>query len=120
MDSSMQNGELTAEDTPIIALLTERPLMDRFDNILGEWHELFMKKHKGYGPSAADELGLAGQWADLSRKIRHLGAWAWDGGPPPAVESPREILMDLIGHAFLAIDMIDRDVPRLGVRGERS
>jgi hypothetical protein len=55
----------------------------------------------------ADVLGLPGQFAEIWRKIWKLKRALWDGSRLVG-EQPREILLDLIGHAFLAIDMIDR------------
>lgn len=55
----------------------------------------------------ADVLGIRGQFSDIWRKIWKLKKGMWDGETLVA-EQPREILMDLIGHCFLAIDMIDR------------
>jgi hypothetical protein len=55
----------------------------------------------------ADVLGIPGQFAEIWRKIWKLKKGMWDG--VTLVNEPvREILLDLIGHAFLAIDMIDR------------
>lgn len=55
----------------------------------------------------ADVLGIPGQFAEIWRKIWKLKKGMWDGADLVG-ESVREILLDLIGHCFLAIDMIDR------------
>ena len=105
--SSSQNSQLSL-DLAIYSVGTERPLMDRFDDIMGEWHEKFMAAYKEYGPGAADVLGLAGEWAEMWRKVSKLKRPLWSGEDCLTRESEREVLMDLIGHAMLAIDMLDR------------
>ena len=55
----------------------------------------------------ADVLGVPGQFSEIWRKIWKLKKGMWDQEPLVG-EQPREILLDFIGHCFLAIDMIDR------------
>lgn len=59
------------------------------------------------GVENADVLGPQGQYAELWRKMAKLKKALWDGKPLVG-EQPREILLDFIGHCFLAIDMLDR------------
>ena len=59
------------------------------------------------GVENADVLGERGQYAELWRKMAKLKKALWDGKPLNG-EQPREILLDFIGHCFLAIDMLDR------------
>lgn len=106
MASSAQNKNLT--DAPIFSVITDPKLMKNFDDILSEWHEQFMVAYKEYGPGAADVLGLAGEWAEMWRKVSKLKRTLWAGQDNLVRESAREVLMDLIGHAMLAIDMLDR------------
>lgn len=61
------------------------------------------------GVENADVLGERGQYAELWRKMAKLKKALWDGQPLVG-EQPREILLDLIGHCFLAIDMLDRQI----------
>jgi hypothetical protein len=89
--------------------------------LVPEWVEHQQQKAKDYNSSAengpgwpssaafenADVLGIKGQFAEIWRKIWKLKKGMWDGETLVG-EQPREILLDLIGHAFLAIDMIDR------------
>lgn len=85
--------------------------LDRIQILESEWIRQFTARYLEYGEGAADELGLAGQWGDLHRKVNKLKRQLWLGDDRvPTRESPREILLDIIGHAFLAIDMIDRSM----------
>lgn len=106
MASSSQNAKLD-DKGPIYGVMTD-PVMERFDAIMGEWHQQFMVAYKEYGPGAADVLGLAGEWAEMWRKVSKLKRTLWNGQDHLVRESAREVLMDLIGHAMLAIDMLDR------------
>lgn len=59
------------------------------------------------GVENADVLGARGQYAELWRKMAKLKKSLWDGEALVG-EQPREVLLDFIGHCFLAIDMLDR------------
>jgi hypothetical protein len=74
--------------------------------LLPEWARLFVAKSNDYGETA-NHLGAAGQYADMHRKMGKLKRALWDGATLDG-EQPREILMDLIGHAFLTIHYIDK------------
>jgi hypothetical protein len=81
----------------------------RFARVIGEAMARFARKHAEYGEGAADDLGLAGQWGDLHRKTAKLRREMWGGDPiEDASEDAAQILQDIIGHAILAIDMIER------------
>jgi hypothetical protein len=73
--------------------------------------ELFARRSADYsdqdGFDPAEVLGEKGQFAEVFRKVWKLKNSMWDGRELVG-EQPREILMDLIGHALLAIEMIDR------------
>lgn len=77
------------------------------DDLIPEWQVLFSSKHGDYGDGAT-YLGTAGQFADIYRKVTKLKRSLWDGEALNG-EQPREVLLDLIGHCFLTIDMIDRE-----------
>jgi hypothetical protein len=69
----------------------------------------FAEGYAEYGPGAADEMGLAGQWGDLYRKIKKLRPVMWEGDAERLTrETPDQILQDIIGHCLLALEMIDR------------
>jgi hypothetical protein len=74
--------------------------------LLQEWLKHHLDKNREYG-NTADELGAAGQYSDMSRKMGKLKRALWDGQTLTS-EQPREILMDLIGHCFLTIHYIDQ------------
>lgn len=87
------------------------------NSLVQEWIELFLEKNSDYnsaptpgfpeGFENADVLGIQGQFAEIWRKIWKLKKAMWDDQELTG-EQPREVLLDLIGHAFLAIDMMDR------------
>lgn len=80
-------------------------------SLLQEWRDLFLKKNADYEAGGFENhrvLGIKGQFADIWRKIAKLKAALWDG-KELTQEPPREVLMDLIGHCFLTIAMIDRE-----------
>jgi hypothetical protein len=81
--------------------------------ILPAFVERFVQKSLHYGPGNANVLGPAGQFADIWRKIGPLRRALWDG-EELTQESPREICVDLIGHALLTIDMLMQGVGRRG------
>lgn len=75
------------------------------ESTLEEWLQHFLSKQTDYGDRAND-LGLAGQYAELSRKFIKLRRAMWDGHELTQ-ESLREVLMDLIGHGFLSLMYVD-------------
>jgi hypothetical protein len=78
------------------------------DELVPEWQVQFAGKNADYGAESAAILGAAGQYADMNRKMTKLKRSLWDGEDLTG-EQPREILLDLIGHCFLTIDMIDKE-----------
>jgi len=77
------------------------------DELIPEFDLQFRGKHRDYGDGAAT-LGTAGQFADIYRKVTKLKRSLWEHQTLSG-EQPREVLMDLIGHCFLTIDMLDRE-----------
>jgi len=67
-----------------------------------EWLEEFARKARDYGNEDEFNLGLAGQYADMSRKFKKLRRAMWDGKELTG-EQPAEILHDLIGHAWITL-----------------
>lgn len=79
------------------------------ESLYPEWRDLFLEKNAGYGEMHRDEgLGLKAQYLDMHRKVGKLRRAWWDG-LPIGKETDREVLMDLIGHCFLALSLIDED-----------
>jgi len=81
--------------------------------IIPAFAQRFVEKSLHYGDANANVLGPAGQFADIWRKIGPLRRALWDG-EELTQEGPDEICRDLIGHAFLTIDMIQQKVDRRG------
>ncbi len=95
--------------------LLPHPQAGRIANqYLPEWRRLYLAKAAEYGEHA-DGLGLMGQYAEIHRKIGKLKKvmWdqqiAWKAGQPVdglAFEKIDEVIFDMIGHLFLALDYI--------------
>jgi hypothetical protein len=77
------------------------------NRLVGEWQDKFIEKQHDYGDDA-NQLGLAGAFVDIHRKSAKLKRALWDHQVLIG-EQPREILLDLIGHCFLTIALIDRE-----------
>lgn len=73
----------------------------------------FIGKSVQYGPNNANTLGPAGQFSDIWRKVGPLRRALWEG-ETLYQEGPDEICMDLIGHCFLTVDMLNEKVDRRG------
>lgn len=76
------------------------------DHILQQIRDHMNEGFKQYGTEAHRELGVRGQFSDIWRKIAPLKRALWEGEELPK-EQPREICLDLIGHAILTIMMLD-------------
>lgn len=83
--------------------------------LLSQFAHHAAEKAKDYDSGDGQEnhrvLGIRGQFADVWRKIGKLKNALWEGRTLIG-EQPREILMDLIGHCFLTIAMMDREAGR--------
>lgn len=77
------------------------------EKLIPEWVDLFLRKNAGYGNMHGD-LGIKAQYVDIHRKVGKLRR-AWWHGQPIGPESAREVCMDLIGHLFLALELMDSD-----------
>jgi hypothetical protein len=78
-----------------------------YSALIEQWIQQFIYKNKDY-QDGADDLGAPGQYAEIHRKIRKLKKAMWDGEPLSG-EPAREVLLDLIGHCFLAIKHMDEN-----------
>lgn len=83
---------------------TSREIME---DHLKRWFQLFMEKQIDYG-DRGDDLGLAGQYAEIHRKIGKLKRAMWDGFDLTG-EQMDEVLLDLIGHCFLSLRYINHN-----------
>ena len=79
----------------------------RATNIGEDAIKLHLSKAADYGDTG-DHLGIAGQYAELWRKIGKLKGPMWDG-KQLTHEQPVEILQDLIGHCIKAIDYYQQE-----------
>lgn len=96
-------------------LLPDTLLLDlptTFLSITDEALTRFSVGYHEYGPGAADDLGLAGQWGDLHRKVNKLRRALWEGDEGYlSREGVDDILYDILGHTLLALDMRRRGMP---------
>lgn len=88
--------------------------LEILQELVPEFAGRFAQAALHYGDNNADNLGPAGQFADIWRKIGPLRRALWDGEDLTR-ESPEEILMDLVGHCLLTIGMLRRKVDRRGL-----
>lgn len=73
----------------------------------------FQKKSADYGDAFKD-LGIAGQYSDIHRKVRKLKMAMWEGKALEG-EPPSEILEDLIGNCLISLWLYRQYTPS-GVR----
>lgn len=78
------------------------------NGLVGEFEERFRGWNKEYPPERT--LGVRAEWHGLHRKVMKLKGPIWDGTDASQWrEDPRTILMEIVGHAFLAIASIDAE-----------
>jgi hypothetical protein len=75
-----------------------------------EWAQQFAESNVHYGDDAHGDLGIRAQFVDINRKVRVLRRVFWDGAVTTR-EDPRKILLELIGHCFLAVELLDHAAP---------
>lgn len=78
------------------------------DSIFAQARTLHLKKRQDYahsGGDVGDDLGAAGQYAEIHRKAKKLKAALWEG-KLLQYEQPEEILMDLMGHCAKTIQYL--------------
>lgn len=80
---------------------------DILTDVFPTWLDLFQMKSREYGDAAFD-LGPRAQFVDMNRKFVKLRRALWEG-KELTTESIDEILLDLIGHAFLTLEMRRRE-----------
>lgn len=78
--------------------------------LLPVWLQEFARKNADYnskdGFNTAELLAEKGQFAELWRKMGKLKVALWDG-QAMNFEGEEEILRDMIGHCFLALDFLE-------------
>ncbi|UVK63868.1 hypothetical protein SEA_LILYPAD_64 [Gordonia phage LilyPad] len=102
---------------------------ERVGVLMAEWWDEFVKKNADYQTSTgnvSENFGLMGQYMKLTDKIHKLRKSMWDAevikeamgqglsNPKTDVTTPfqfegtEEILRDIIGHCFLALDILEQ------------
>ena len=96
------------------------PTFERIrDKLVPEFLARLESKNKDYSSNGVENhtvLGPAGQFADIWRKVAKLRKALWYGEPLEH-EPVEEVILDMIGHLFLALDMVmngDRSRPYTG------
>jgi hypothetical protein len=74
------------------------------ERILPELVRRFRSKSSDYGEVFRD-LGIAGQYSDMHRKMHKLKRAMWDGEELKG-EQPEEILSDLLGNILISIYLL--------------
>lgn len=78
---------------------------DMIERIAPEVLQRFKHAGQDYGETFR-QLGLAGQYSDIHRKVGKLKRALWDGIELER-EEPAEIAGDLIGHCLIIIKLIE-------------
>jgi hypothetical protein len=104
------DGKRYSSELPTVrALAREFPWVVPY---LEDWAELFAQKHREYGSESSEhDLGVRGQYVDISRKVRKLKRAWWDG-VALLTEDDKEVCQDLIGHLLLALRYLARESAR--------
>lgn len=79
-----------------------------FEELIPKWTAEFLKKNAHYADTYKN-LGVAGQYADIWRKVGPLKKLLWDSKNTVQfddAESAEDICNDLIGHLFLTLAML--------------
>lgn len=80
---------------------------DICERLIPEWKALFIQKNAKYR-AVGTSLGARGVFPDINRKTGVLKDRIWDGGEVIG-EPTREVIMDLVGHLFLMLQMLDAE-----------
>jgi hypothetical protein len=108
---SIKNGEMHidygGEKGNTLALTSQGERVARW---LLEAIQLFVQKNSEYGEPTGDDLGAAGQYADMHRKWKKLKRVLWDNQPDAVVgENIEQVLMDFVGHLGLTADFLHKE-----------
>jgi hypothetical protein len=94
-----------------------RELHDIINVLLPRFLALFSTKNKDYGAGGHEGLGVRAQYVDLSRKVLKLKRVLWDNEGLEH-EQVDEVLLDLIGHCFLTLQLLQHS--EMGEAAERE
>lgn len=75
--------------------------------LVSEWRQQFLEKNAAYGEDK-DPLGSSAEFVEIWRKARKLRRALWEM-EDIGEEDVREVAMDMIGHLFLLIHILDSD-----------
>jgi hypothetical protein len=78
-------------------------LKEIITGILPVWARVFAGKNRKYEALAHNDLGAKGKFVDIYRKVMVLKSRLWDGRETVG-ESTEEVMLDMIGHLFLALN----------------
>lgn len=90
-------------ETDLAKRIIEKHLPEAMDH--------FLMRNAEYGDDDDFNLGVRGQYVDISRKVQKLKRRWWGGESEPdegAGESTRVIVMELIGHLLMSLDYMDQ------------
>jgi hypothetical protein len=86
----------------------EDPYVVMIDRIMPTLAKRLSTKGVDYG-DVFTELGLAGQYSDMHRKMRKLRKAMWEGQTLTG-EQPEEILADLFGNILISLYLYEQEV----------
>lgn len=90
-------------------LLPTAQARDIISRLLPEWCGKFLEANARY-KRVGNDLGPKGIVPDINRKTGVVIDRLWFGGEDSGREPTREVIIDLIGHYFLLLHMLDADV----------
>lgn len=77
-----------------------------FEEVFPRWKKQFLEKNAGYGEYDSS-LGDRAEFVEINRKTNKLKRGIWEG-KDIGNEGADEVLMDMIGHCFLALAVRDK------------
>lgn len=80
--------------------------LDIISRLLPEWVSEFLEANHRYR-KVGNDLGSRGVFPDINRKMGVLKARIWDGDEDHGREPTRGVIIDLVGHLFLMLHMLD-------------
>jgi hypothetical protein len=70
----------------------------------------FLKRNAEYGDDDDFDLGVSGQYVDISRKVQKLKRRWWDDEPvADGAETDEVIVMELIGHLLMSLEYLAQE-----------
>jgi hypothetical protein len=93
---------LNEPETDLARRIMEVHLPEAVDHFLG--------RNAEYGDDDDFDLGVSGQYVDISRKVQKLKRRWWDNEDVPEdAESDKVIVMELIGHLLMSLDYLAQE-----------